>query len=99
MRFGLVLSLFALGACDIVEESTPIPQTSPTALPTSIVARQTPTPVAEGCAPTHADPPGPYNSAAPARPVVGRGHVVTGTVRSSRDCAPVAGARLVMTPA
>jgi protocatechuate 3,4-dioxygenase beta subunit len=30
--------------------------------------------------------------------VVGQGHVLTGTVRSSRDCAPVAGARVELWP-
>jgi protocatechuate 3,4-dioxygenase beta subunit len=30
--------------------------------------------------------------------VVGHGHVLTGTVRSRRDCAPVAGARVELWP-
>ena len=32
------------------------------------------------------------------RSVVGKGHVLTGTVRSRRDCAPVAGARVELWP-
>ena len=32
------------------------------------------------------------------RAVVGHGHVLTGTVRSGRDCAPVAGARVELWP-
>ena len=39
-----------------------------------------------------------YRPGAPVRTVVGHGHVLTGTVRSSRDCAPVAGARVELWP-
>jgi protocatechuate 3,4-dioxygenase beta subunit len=39
-----------------------------------------------------------YRPGAPLRAVVGHGHVLTGTVRSSRDCAPVAGARVELWP-
>jgi hypothetical protein len=39
-----------------------------------------------------------YRPGAPVRAVVGHGHVLTGTVRSSRDCAPVAGARVELWP-
>ena len=35
-----------------------------------------------------------YRPGAPVREVVGRGHVLTGTVRSARDCAPIPGARV-----
>jgi hypothetical protein len=35
-----------------------------------------------------------YRPGAPLREVVGRGHVLTGSVRSSRDCAPIKGARV-----
>ena len=39
-----------------------------------------------------------YRPGAPVRSVVGKGHVLTGTVRSRRDCAPVAGARVELWP-
>jgi hypothetical protein len=39
-----------------------------------------------------------YRPGAPVRAVVGHGHVLTGTVRSGRDCAPVAGARVELWP-
>ncbi|HEX3213370.1 MAG TPA: carboxypeptidase regulatory-like domain-containing protein [Actinomycetota bacterium] len=39
-----------------------------------------------------------YRPGAPVREVVGQGHVLTGTVRSIRDCAPVAGARVELWP-
>jgi hypothetical protein len=39
-----------------------------------------------------------YRPGAPVRTVVGLGHVLTGTVRSSRDCAPIAGARVELWP-
>jgi protocatechuate 3,4-dioxygenase beta subunit len=39
-----------------------------------------------------------YRPGAPVRAVVGNGHVLTGTVRSRRDCAPVAGARVELWP-
>jgi hypothetical protein len=39
-----------------------------------------------------------YRPGAPVRSVVGQGHVLTGTVRSRGDCAPVAGARVELWP-
>jgi hypothetical protein len=39
-----------------------------------------------------------YRPGAPVRSVVGKGHVLTGTLRSRRDCAPVAGARVELWP-
>jgi hypothetical protein len=39
-----------------------------------------------------------YRPGAPVRTVVGHGHVLTGTVRSGRDCVPVAGARVELWP-
>jgi hypothetical protein len=39
-----------------------------------------------------------YRPGAPLRAVVGQGHVLTGTVRSGRDCRPIAGARVELWP-
>jgi len=39
-----------------------------------------------------------YKPNAPVRTVVGHGHVLTGVVRSGRDCTPVAGARVELWP-
>jgi protocatechuate 3,4-dioxygenase beta subunit len=50
---------------------------------------------AEGCPPTPDDLLGPfYVPGAPVRSSVGKGHVLRGTVRSSADCRPIAGARV-----
>jgi protocatechuate 3,4-dioxygenase beta subunit len=47
------------------------------------------------CAPTESDQLGPfYKAGAPIRSVVGKGYVLRGVVRSSRDCAVIAGARI-----
>jgi len=47
------------------------------------------------CSPTPSDAEGPFFvPGAPVRSVIGRGLVVTGTVRSTGRCAPVLGARL-----
>ena len=47
------------------------------------------------CQPTRADALGPfYVPNAPRRSSVGSGHVLTGVVRSLRDCEPIAGARI-----
>lgn len=47
------------------------------------------------CAPTKPDMLGPfYKPGAPERAATGHGLLVSGTVRSARDCAPLAGARL-----
>ncbi|MFN8495368.1 MAG: carboxypeptidase regulatory-like domain-containing protein [Caldilineaceae bacterium] len=51
------------------------------------------------CTPTHDDGVSPtYKPNAPVRASVGHGHVLTGVVRSSRDCAPIANARLELWP-
>ena len=66
----------------------------PASTPTSsiVVAAQVCTPTLDdGLSPS-------YRSDTPARSVVGRGHVLTGTVRSSRDCAPIANAQLELWP-
>jgi protocatechuate 3,4-dioxygenase beta subunit len=47
------------------------------------------------CAPTEEDAEGPfYKPNAPVRSSVGKGYVLQGVVRSSRDCSPLPGARV-----
>ena len=47
------------------------------------------------CPPTRSDALGPfYTPGAPVRDRVGQGHVLTGVVKSSRDCRPLGGARI-----
>jgi hypothetical protein len=51
------------------------------------------------CTPTNDDGVSPtYFPNTPVRSVVGHGHVLTGVVRSSRDCAPIANAKLEFWP-
>jgi len=50
---------------------------------------------AETCRPTGPDMLGPfYKSGAPVRSAVGKGYIMTGMVKSARDCSPIKGARL-----
>jgi protocatechuate 3,4-dioxygenase beta subunit len=52
-------------------------------------------PAAPGCPPTLDDGAGPFGRGAPPRRnKIGSGHVLTGTVLSSVDCRPLAGARI-----
>jgi protocatechuate 3,4-dioxygenase beta subunit len=52
-------------------------------------------PAAPGCPPTLDDGAGPFGRGAPPRrSKIGTGHVLTGVVLSSVDCAPLAGARI-----
>ncbi|UCD35941.1 MAG: hypothetical protein JSU90_03670 [Nitrospiraceae bacterium] len=47
------------------------------------------------CVPTPEDQLGPfYKSGAPVRSSVGKGYILTGTVQSSRDCAPIVQAKI-----
>jgi len=51
--------------------------------------------LAASCKPTPPDMLGPfYKPGAPVRSSVGKGYLLKGAVRSSKDCAPVAGARI-----
>lgn len=91
MRLLLVLVLAAALAagCDR-SAPAPAPATTPPAAP-----------AAGGCTAGYEEPDAlspSYRSGAPVRAVVGQGHVLTGTVRSSRDCAPIAGARVELWP-
>lgn len=50
---------------------------------------------AEDCKPTSPDMLGPfYKSGAPVRSKVGKGYMLSGIVKSSKDCSPVKGARI-----
>ena len=52
---------------------------------------------AKDCPPTEPDALGPfYKSDAPVRSKIGAGYILAGTVRSSVECSPVAGARIEM---
>lgn len=66
---------------------TPIPPTKPASTPTSSE------PVS--CAPTRPDGEGPfYKPDAPERTSVGKGHILKGIVKSTRDCAAIPGAKI-----
>ena len=50
---------------------------------------------AETCKPTETDTLGPfYKSGAPVRSAVGKGYIMTGTVKSAKDCSVIKGARI-----
>ena len=91
-RLLLVLMLAAVLAagCDR-PASTPVPATAPPAAPAAGGACVAGYEEADTLSPS-------YRPGAPLRAVVGQGHVLTGTVRSSRDCAPIAGARVELWP-
>ncbi len=79
------------------------PTFAPAATPvTAPPARATmkPSVPAEGmCEPTFADALSEtYRPGAPVRTSVGSGHVLTGTISSSRDCSPIQGAKLELWP-
>jgi len=76
--------------------STPIPGPAADA---PVASSTAPTPPAPRCEPTLDDGVSPsYKPGAPVRSKVGNGHVLTGTVLSSRDCAPIADAKLELWP-
>jgi protocatechuate 3,4-dioxygenase beta subunit len=95
MRLLLVPLLAAalVAGCDRAAPAPPVPSTVPPAAPAA--------PAAGACAASYEEPdtlsPS-YRPGAPVREVVGQGHVLTGTVRSGRDCTPVAGARVELWP-
>ena len=91
MRILLVPLLAAVLAagCDRAAPPPPVPSTA------------APPAAAGACAAGYEEPDAlspSYRPGAPVRAVVGQGHVLTGTVRSGRDCTPVAGARVELWP-
>jgi len=102
-----ILAAFLLGAAmsGCGNGPTPSVQRSQPPSPSQIVdltlSAATPTTAgpARGCIPTLDDGLSPsYRSGTPVRSAVGHGHVLTGTVRSSRDCTPIANAQLELWP-
>jgi hypothetical protein len=84
-----LLAAVLAGGCDRAAPPPPVPSTA------------APPAAAGACAAGYEEPDAlspSYRPGAPVREVVGQGHVLTGTVRSSRDCAPVAGARVELWP-
>jgi protocatechuate 3,4-dioxygenase beta subunit len=91
MRILLVplLAAVLVAGCERAAPPTPVPSTA------------APTAAAGACVAGYEEPDAlspSYRPGAPVREVVGQGHVLTGTVRSSRDCRPVAGARVELWP-
>ncbi len=83
----LLAAVLAAG-CDRAAPPSPVPSTAPPAAAGACAAgNEEPAPLSPS-----------YRPGAPVRAVVGLGHVLTGTVRSGRDCAPVAGARVELWP-
>ncbi len=63
--------------------------------PEVVTGLATPTAVPSGCVPTQTGPTtGPEPPDAPLRSSVGKGHILNGVVKSSRDCSPIQGAKL-----
>lgn len=95
IRFSIFLALLTQ-----ISSCTAPPSTTTQAVETSIPG----TPTAHvtssrSCTPTLNDGVSPtYQPDAPERTVVGKGHVVTGVVLSSKDCQPIAHARLEFWP-
>ena len=79
--------------------ATAIPTQSPgaTPQPTPVEPTRTAVPptIVASCTPTQPDMEGPfYKPNAPQRSSVGKGHTLTGVVRSSKDCAPMANVQI-----
>jgi len=86
--------IFGSSACTTIQPtSVDLTATPIQSIPASIIAES------RSCKPTLDDGVSPsYKPDAPERTVVGQGHVVTGVVRSSMDCQPIANAKLEFWP-
>jgi protocatechuate 3,4-dioxygenase beta subunit len=81
---GLTVALVVLViGCDL---TSPAPETA-TPTPTNAAA--------ESCVPTGFPPRELQIGEAPVRSSVGKGHILSGTVKSSRDCAPIPNASII----
>ena len=89
----LVLAAVLAASCDRAADQPPpaTPTTLAAATAAAAGACTAGDEVADSLSPT-------YRAGAPVRAVVGRGHVLTGTVRSSVACKPIPGARVELWP-
>jgi protocatechuate 3,4-dioxygenase beta subunit len=108
----VIILLIGLNACATAtpapSRALPTAQPQPTAAATATPAPSRALPTAQPqptaaatrhCSPTNDDGVSPtYAPNMPVRNVVGHGHVLTGVVRSSRDCTPIANATLEFWP-
>jgi len=91
--FSLLLILINTSCASTRQEAIKETPTSISAIPTST------NPASRSCKPTLDDGISPsYKPDAPERTIVGNGHVVTGVVLSSKDCQPIAHAKLEFWP-
>jgi len=90
----IFLFLALTGSCATAQAVPTQTKAPATAVPSPTFARPT-----QSCSPTLDDGVSPsYVPNTPERTVVGKGHVVTGIVFSSKDCQPIAHARLEFWP-
>jgi protocatechuate 3,4-dioxygenase beta subunit len=91
--FSLLLILLS-SACALTQQESFKENLTPTStIPTPTI------PSSRSCTPTLDDGVSPsYKPDAPERTIVGSGHVLTGTVLSSKDCQPIAHAKLEFWP-
>ena len=91
----LTLVVFLITSCASAQN---LPETTPTnslSLPTNTPIPAATATLPKSCTPTLDDGVSPsYIPDTPLRNVVGQGHVLSGTVRSSADCLPISNAKL-----
>jgi protocatechuate 3,4-dioxygenase beta subunit len=95
MHFFISLLLFvSINSCSSAQQEVIQETVTPTSIPSTATAV-----ASHPCNPTLDDGVSPsYKPDAPVRTVVGHGHIVTGTVRSSVDCSPIPNAKLEFWP-
>jgi len=89
-RIHLAVFVLLLTACTAAQTPAPTSTQPPLSATATLRATCTPT-LDDGLSPS-------YRAGAPVRGSVGSGHVLTGVVRSSADCAPIANAKLEFWP-